>query len=170
VKRPAALLLGLVVFPFASGPTAEASGAAVCSISGTISFLPSSTSPAKGAWSIEPAVIDCHGMFRATKRITGPASFTGSGTYTTLPDGNGACLHHVGSGKVDYTIPTSEADVHIKEPHQFVLAGGGAFTTPSLNGSFEVTPPYDGDCLTKPVTKATFIAQGLLVRNNGLDH
>jgi hypothetical protein len=79
-------------------------------------------------------------------------------------------MHHVGTGNVDYMIPTTEADVRIKEPHDFVLAGAGAFATPSLHGSFQITPPYAGDCVTKPVTRATFIAQALMLRNNGLDH
>jgi hypothetical protein len=79
-------------------------------------------------------------------------------------------MHHVGTGKVDYMIPTSEADVRIQEPHDFVLAGAGAFTTPSLRGTFQITPPYEGDCVTRPVTRATFIAQAVLLRFNGLDH
>jgi hypothetical protein len=27
-----------------------------------------------------------------------------------------------------------------------------------------VTPPYEGDCLTKPITKALFVAEATLVR------
>jgi hypothetical protein len=171
VKRSVAVLMGLVLLPLIGfAPNADAAGGGVCSISGTINFLPESGAATKGKWSIEPAVISCQGLFRAYERITGPGAFLGTGTYTALPDGNGACLHQVGSGEVDYTIPTTEADVHITEPHEFVLAGGGAFTTPSLNGSFEVTPPYHGDCMTRPVTRATFVAQGVLLRNNGLEH
>lgn len=169
MRRPVALLLGLLLPLIGLAPRAEASAAAVCSITGTINFSPSAAVPTQGTWSIDPAVISCHGLFRAVERITGPGAFTGSGTYAEMPGDSGSCLHNVGSGKVDYMIPTTEADVHINEPHEFVLVGAGAFTTPSLNGSFQVTPPYDGDCVTKPVTKATFVAEGLLVRVNGVD-
>jgi hypothetical protein len=169
VKRPVALLTGLVALPLvAFGPTAGAAGGAVCSIGGTINFFPASA--IQGRWTIDPAVINCQGLFRATERIIGPGKFAGAGTYSETPAGSGTCLHHVGTGSVDYMIPTSEADVHIKEPHDFVLAGAGEFATPSLRGSFQITPPYEGDCLSKPVTRATFIAQALLLRNNGLDH
>jgi len=171
VNRPVALLVGLVVMPLVGyAPPARAMGGGACTISGTINFAPTSTNPGRGVWSIEPAVISCQGVFRAYERITGPGSFSGSGTYTETPAGSGTCLHHVGSGNVDYTIPTTEADVRIKEPHEFVLAGAGAFATPSLRGSFQVTPPYDGDCVARPVTRATFIAEAVLTRVNGLDH
>jgi hypothetical protein len=161
--------MGLVALPFVGyAPTAEAAGGAVCSISGTINFFPAPAT--QGRWAVDPAVINCQGLFRATERIIGPGRFAGSGTYTETPAGSGTCMHHVGTGNVDYMIPTSEADIRIKEPHDFVLAGGGAFVTPSLRGSFQITPPYEGDCVAKPVTRATFIAQALLLRWNGLDH
>jgi hypothetical protein len=164
-----ALLMGLAALPLAGFvPAAEASGGAICSISGTINLFPASAS--QGHWTIEPAVINCQGLFRATERITGPGRFAGSGSYAEAPAGSGTCMHHAGTGKVDYMIPTSEADVRIQEPHDFVLAGAGAFTTPSLRGSFQITPPYEGDCVTRPVTRATFIAQAVLLRFNGLDH
>jgi hypothetical protein len=33
-----------------------------------------------------------------------------------------------------------------------------------MNGSFVIPPPYEGDCITTPVTRATFIAQVVLAR------
>jgi hypothetical protein len=149
-------------------PSADATGGAFCTISGTINFVPSGAVPTQGTWSIDPALISCQGIFRAYERITGPGRFTGSGVYSEIPGGSGSCLQHVGSGTVDYMVPTSAADVHINEAHEFVLVGAGAFSTPSLNGSFQVTPPYEGDCVTGPVTKANFVAQGLLVRTPAL--
>jgi hypothetical protein len=170
VKRSFALLVGLALLPFVwLAPTADATGGAACYISGTIKFLPSESSAGEGAWSIGPAFINCQGLYRGPERITGPGSFEGAGTYSQFLSGSGTCLHHVGSGKVDYIIPTTEADVHITEAHEFVFAGAGAFTTPSLNGTFQVAPPYEGDCVTKPVTKAVFVAEALLVRAGGLD-
>ena len=168
MKLSLPLLTGMVVSSVLGlAPPAEALGAAVCTVSGTITFAPSSQTPTRGGWSIEPAVMECRGLFRGWERIQGPGSFTGSGSYEAAPDGRGTCLHHVGSGTVDYMIPTSEQDVHMIEPHAFVLAGGGAFTTPTLRGTFQVMPPYDGegDCVTKPLTKALFLAQGVMVRH-----
>lgn len=146
-------------------PPAGAVGAGVCTISGTINFTPTPQAPAHGGWSIEPAVIDCHGVCNKRERILGGGSFTGSGTYTTAA-GQGTCLHHVASGTVDYMIRTSEQDVHVVEPQAFVLAGAGSFTTPTLQGTFQLTPTHDGEgqCVTEPVTKAFFLAEGLMVR------
>lgn len=73
----------------------------------------------------------------------GPASFTGSGTYTAVADGSAPWVHHAGSGTVDYLVRTSEQDIHVVEAHTFVLAGGGSFTTPTLQGRLEITPTLD---------------------------
>jgi len=166
--RSAALLLaGLVLAPiFGSAPRAEAAGAAGCTISGTITFRSAPSAPREGVWAIDPAVIDCHGLFNTWERILGPGSFTGSGTFTMAPHGGGACLQHIGSGTVDYRIPTSEQDVHLIEPQTFALAGAGSFRTPSLGGTFQLAQLQDGesDCMTQPVTRAVFVAQALMVR------
>jgi hypothetical protein len=165
VRRCVGLVLVLVALPLVRfAPAAEATGAAVCTISGTITFSPSSVTAARGSWAIEPAVIDCHGLFRSSDRILGPGRFAGSGSYTAVPQGSGPCLQWIGSGTVDYVIPTSEQDVHLTEPHSFVLAGAGSFTTPTLRGPFQVTSLEDADCVTKPVTTALFVAQVVLVR------
>ena len=168
VLRPVGALLavGLVLLTISAAPTAQAAGLAACTITGTIRFFPSSENRMQGAWNVEPAVIDCRGVFsfRGRQRILRPGSFSGSGTYAALPTESGTCLHHVGSGTVDYWLFTSEADVHLKEPQSFVLAGAGTFSTPILRATFQVTPPSDGDCVTKPVTKALFVAQATLVR------
>jgi hypothetical protein len=155
------VLAGLPLVGFA--PAAEATGAAGCTITGTITFSHSANS-AQGAWRIDPAVISCHGLFNGYERILGPGRFTGAGSYTALPGGSGTCLHNVGSGTVDYTFPTTGADVHLVEPNNYTLAGIGTLTSPSLRGTFQVTPPYEGDCVTKPIAKAFFLAQATLVR------
>jgi len=165
-RRQLLLALVLVLWPINAAPPAQAAGLAACTITGTIRFFPPSDNRMQGAWSVEPAVIDCRGVFSSTgrQRILRPGAFSGSGTYAALPTGTGTCLHKVGSGTVDYWIFTSEADVHLKEPQSFVLAGTGTFSTPSLRATFQLTPPTDGDCVTKPVTRALFVAQATLVR------
>ncbi|MEW6473582.1 MAG: hypothetical protein AB1679_15045 [Actinomycetota bacterium] len=150
-------LVGLV-------PAADATGAAACTITGTITFLHAGNPATQGTWTIDPAVINCQGLFNGYERIVGPGRFSGTGSYTALPGGSGSCLRNVGSGTVDYTFPTTGADVHLVEPNDYTLAGIGAFTTPSLRGTFEITPPYEGDCVTKPITKALFLAEAMLVR------
>ena len=164
----AVVLPGLVLLPMlGSVPPADAAGVAACTITGTITFSSSAApAPREGVWTIDPAVIDCHGMFNTWERILGPGSFTGSGTFTMAPHGGGACLQHVGSGTVDYRIPTSEQDVHLVEDQSFALAGAGSFRTPSLGGTFQLAPPHDGErnCMTEPVTRALFVAQALMVR------
>ena len=52
---------------------------------------------------------------------------------------------------------------HKQEKQQFVVAGAGKLTTPSIRATLQLAPPYNGDCLTKPVTRATFAAQGVMV-------
>jgi hypothetical protein len=161
------VLPGLVLLSIlGSVHPADAAGVAACTITGTITFSSSAPTPREGVWTIDPAVIDCHGQFNTWERILGPGSFTGSGTFTMAPHGGGACVQHVGSGTVDYRIPTSEQDVHLVEDQTFALAGAGSFRTPSLGGTFQLAPPHDGDrnCLTEPVTRAVFVAQALMVR------
>jgi hypothetical protein len=162
------LLTGLALVPFfASAPAAEATGAAACTISGTITFSPSAAAPSEGGWNISPAAIDCQGLFnvKGYERILRPGSFAGSGSYQTVPSGRGSCLRQLGHGTVDFWIPTSEQDVHLVEPHDFILAGAGAFTTPTLRGTFQI-PLHEGNCVTAPATRALFLAQVALVRYN----
>lgn len=166
MRRALTVLIGLTLPMVWVTPQADANGAAACAISGTIDFTPSAALPSQGQWRIEPAVITCQGIYRGYQYFTGPGAFTGQGTYADLP-GKGGCLHQVGKGTVDYRLQTTEADLHFEEPGEFVLAGAGAFMTTSLNGTLQMGPPYGGDCLTSPVTRATFVAQGLMIRVNG---
>ena len=165
MKRFVRLAVGLVIFPLvAFVPAASATGVAACTISGTIVFSSTVPDATLGLWTIDPAVINCQGLFNGYDRIVGPGRFTGTGTYTALPGGTGECLRNVGSGTVDYTFPTAASDVHLVERQDYTLAGVGAFSTPTLRGTFQVTPPYEGDCVTTPMTKALFVAEATLVR------
>lgn len=156
----AGLVLTLVVGP---APAADAVGVGVCTITGTITFTPAGEKTETGTWGIAPAVIQCRGQFNTYELMLSQGSFEGAGSYTTLPSGEGGCLRQLGAGTVDYWIPTDKQDVHVKEPHTFVLAGAGAFITPTLRGVFQI-PTYDGNCLTTPVTKAVFLAEVTLFR------
>lgn len=165
MKRSVAVVMGLLLVPLAAvTPAAEATGGGACTITGTIVFSHPPLESAHGVWTIEPAVITCQGLYNGYERFTGPGKFAGTGSYTALPTRSGTCLHHLGSGTVDYTFATSGADIHLVEPQSYALAGAGAFTTPSLRGTFQVSPPYDGDCVTKPVVRALFVAEATLVR------
>ena len=165
MKRSVAVVMGLLLLPLAGVvPTAEATGGGACTITGTITFARSAADSRGGVWTIDPAVIQCQGLYNGYERFIGPGSFSGTGSYTALAPGDGTCLNHVGSGIVDYKVATSGYDIHLVEPQNYALAGAGAFTTPSLRGTFQVTPPYEGDCVTKPVTRALFVAEATLVR------
>jgi hypothetical protein len=154
-------VLAVVVLPVLGlSSTAGAIEEGACTISGTITF--SSQSPSAGVWTIGPAVIDCQGLVAARRLITGRGPLAGSGSFAALAPGDSACLRQAGSGTLEYKIPTTAGDIVISEPENHTLAGIGVFNTPRLHGSFQVAPPYDGDCVTKPVSRATFLAQVVL--------
>ena len=167
MRRSVAVIAGLALaISMAPAPSADALAAGACAITGTIAFTPSASSAERGAWEIGPAVISCRGPFRAPhpEQMSGEAgSFSGIGSYTAVPSGEGHCLRQLGTGTVDYWIKTEEQDVHVKEPHAFLLAGAGVFTTPTLRGTFQI-PLYEVNCLTAPVSRAMFLAQVSLVR------
>lgn len=165
MKRTLGWAMALATLPVMGFvPAAEATGAAACTISGTITFQHSSDTTAEGAWTIAPAVISCHGLFNGYERIVGPGRFSGRGSYTALPGGRGTCLRNVGTGTVDYSFPTTASVVHLVEPNDYTLTGVGTLNSPSLKGTFQVTPPYEGDCVTKPITRALFVAEATLIR------
>ncbi len=167
--RPRILLLLAVLTPPVVGfvPAAEALGGAVCTISGTINFTPPPAGPGEGLWQIGPAAISCQGAINGY-HFYGQGPFSGSGTFTGLPASGGGCLPHVGTGTVDYIMRTGAMVHHMKETKQFTLAGAGKFATPSLKGSIVLAPPFNGDCVTKPVTQATFLAEGLMLKTTPL--
>jgi hypothetical protein len=161
VKRFVAML-ALVVLPvlgFTS--SADAVGYGACTITGTITF--STRTLGAGTWNITPAVLDCQGIIAARRRITGRGPFRGSGSFTAVGT-DGGCLRQFGTGKVDYKIPTSGGDILVSETENHTLGLAGAIDTPTLHGLFQLPPPYDGDCVTKPVARSTFVAQVVLVR------
>jgi hypothetical protein len=165
MKRTLAWAMALATLPFVGFVSpAGATGAAACTISGTITFTHSANTTTEGVWTIAPAIISCNGLFNGYERILGPGKFTGTGSYSALPGGSGTCLRNVGSGAVDYTFPTTASDVHLHEPNEYTLDGVGTLSSPSLKGTFQMTPPFEGDCVTKPITRALFLAEASLVR------
>lgn len=152
-----------------TAPPAEAAGAGVCAITGRIRFTPSVQTPGSGTWTISPAVIQCRGQFNTYELMDRHGSFTGSGSYTGLPTGQGGCLRELGTGTVDYWIATDRQDIHVKEPHAFLLAGAGVFTTPTLRGVFQI-PMHEGNCLSAPPTNALFLAEVSLIRISSADY
>ncbi len=161
-RRLILLLAALVPSVVGVAPAAQALGGAACVITGTIEFEAPSATAGSGVWHIGPGQIECNGVTNGY-RIFGTGPFTGTGTYTGLPVGSGSCLHHIGMGTVDYVIRSGAMVFRVREAKRFVLAGAGEFATPTLRGSLQLLPPYEGDCLIKPVTRATFIAQGFFV-------
>lgn len=143
-------------------PPAHAVGGAACVLGGTIHFTEPFGTTGPGTWEINPGQIDCDGALNGY-RIFGSGPFTGKGTYTTLLPAGGPCLQRIGTGMVDYTFQSGAMMFHKQEKQQFIVAGVGKLTTPSIRATLQLAPPYNGDCLTMPVTRATFAAQGVMV-------
>jgi hypothetical protein len=165
------ILLSAIVPTVVTGfvPPAHALGGAACLISGTISFSKPSAAAAtgdSGTWAIGPGQITCNGIIKGF-RIFGSGPFTGSGTYETLPVGTGPCLQHTGTGTVDYIMRSGAMVWHMQEAQKFVLAAAGEIATPTLRGPAKLAPPYEGDCVTKPVTRAFFAAEVVMVNHHG---
>ncbi len=151
-------VLGMAVLGFM--PTAGAVGYGACTIIGTISF--SSQTASTGTWAIGPATLDCQGIVGKRARITGRGPLSGTGTYDALAPVS--CLPQKGTGKISYAIPTASGVIRVDEAVNDAVAGAGVIDTPTLHGTFQVLPPYDGDCVTKPLKRASFVAQVVLYR------
>ena len=165
MKRTLAFLALVVLPAIGFTPPAHAVGYGGCTIVGTITFTQSEALAATGTWSIGPAILDCQGIIGKRARIIGRGPFRGKGTVTALAPGGGGCLRQSGTGNVEYDIPTASGIIKVTEGETHTLAGAGVIDTPTLHGTFEIPPPYDGDCVTKPVTRASFVAQLILIRN-----
>jgi len=135
-------------------------------ISGTISFERPSAAATTGQWNLAPGQITCNGIIKGY-RIFGSGPFTGSGTYEALPVAGAACLQLVGTGMVDYVMRSGAMVWHMQEEQRFLLAGAGEIATPTLRGPAKLAPPYEGDCVTKPVTRAFFAAEVVMVNHHG---
>jgi hypothetical protein len=164
VKRIIAVLALVVLPAIGFAPPADAVGYGGCTIVGTITFATADVVATTGNWTIGPATLDCQGIIGRRARITGRGPLRGQGKFTALPPGEGACFRQNGTGSVEYEIPTASGTIKVTEGESHTLAGLGVFETPTLHGSFQLPPPYDGDCLTKPLRRATFVAQVTLVR------
>lgn len=179
MRRAITVLAGLVLtFLLLPTPAAHAIGTGACTITGTIRFTAAPGASDQGVWDIDPAVIQCQGMFNVISSprkgygvgepfVGNGQRFTGSGSYRTVPASNGGCLQELGEGKVDYWFATVNQDVHMVEKNSFLLAGAGAFTTPTLYGSFQI-PLHEGECLSGPPTSALFLAEVVFVRTSGI--
>jgi hypothetical protein len=163
VKRIVAVLAAVVLPAIGFAPPAHSVGYGACSIAGTITFSPET--PSAGRWTIGPATIDCKGIIGKRARPVGPGPFRGSGSFAALPPGDAACLRQTGTGKVEYEIPTFSGVIKVSEKMSHTLAGAGVLDTPTLHGPFQIAPPHEGDCVTKPLTRARFMAQVVLHRN-----
>ena len=167
-RRLLILLSALVPTVVGFVPPAQALGGAACLISGTITFArPAGAATGEtGTWNIGPGQITCNGIIKGY-RIYGSGPFTGSGSYEALPVAGGPCLQHVGTGMVDYVMRSGAMVWHMQEAEKFVLAAAGEIATPTLRGPAKLAPPYEGDCVTKPVTRAFFAAEVVMVNHHG---
>ena len=159
-------VIALFVLPAIGLPApAHAVGYGACTVVGTITFVEADALASTGTWSIGPAILDCQGVIGKRARIIGRGPFRGHGTFTAVAPAGGGCLRQTGTGSVNYEIPTATGTIKVEEAETHTLVGAGALETPSLHGTFQVPPPYQGDCVSKPVSKASFVAELVLIRN-----
>jgi hypothetical protein len=127
-----------------------------------------STQPSTGKhYSESPGQVDCDGPVNG-KEPNGTGTLTQEGRYgTTDPDSCQAGGE--GDGTDHLTIPTASGSEKVDSPFTVTFGRlsnkngffGGEFTGSRLSGSFKIQP-IEGDCVSRPVTKAKVDFEGIL--------
>jgi hypothetical protein len=120
-----------------------------------------------GTWTTdgETGTVTCDGPVNGRKP-TGPGTYGASGRYGTR--GPDDCSKAEGDYQNSITIPTADGPQHVTN-HGTWTAGafqgggafGGTFTGETADGTFQ-TNPKEGDCVTKPLTKADAVVRWTL--------
>jgi hypothetical protein len=113
----------------------------------------------RGTWGTngETGTMTCDGPMNG-KRLTGPGKFAIGGHYGTK--GDNTCDRLQGDYQISVNFPTADGKETVKDNGTWAAGtfkGGGAFggewAGERAYGTFETTP-REGDCVTKPMTKA----------------
>ncbi len=113
-----------------------------------------SATPSQGTVS-HSGSITCIGSIHGHE-ITGPGRLEESGTYS------GSCAEGTGEGNLTLTLPTTEGQKTLEFTDTIEWTGTfGRFQSEVLSGTFQFVPTQ-GDCVTRPVTRAHLVAQGVL--------
>lgn len=150
-----------------TAPVAQASGAGVCTITGTGRIVEggASLTPSWGRFRVDRGTINCQGFLRGA-RITGPGPFRLTGIYGVLPPGGATCAADAAYGTIRFTIPTEAGNVEFDEGFVIAAVAVHLLTSPSLAGPVVLTPPIDGDCVARPITTFDFVATTALVADD----
>ena len=159
--------LVLLSAPSATAP-ASAAGGTQCTFDTDVVASPGlNTSSSSGTVNSEKdGTFACDGPVNG-KQPTGPGTSNFAGRYGTK-DGDTCQTGGEGDGIFTLTIPTSGGTERIKNTETYAYgafkagtAFSGTFQGDRMSGTFEVQP-IDGDCASKPVTKAHTNGKGTL--------
>jgi hypothetical protein len=164
------LLIGAALLAVGAMPAGPARGAGgtPCTFEYDAVISPGlSSSPSSGTITSngETGTITCNGPVNG-KQPTGPGTFGVDARYGTK--GGATCQSGGdGEGVIAFTIPTSSGDEHVTSHFTGTFGGlqngvvSAQFEGDRLSGTSEATP-QDGDCASRPVTKAHAKGKGTL--------
>ena len=164
------LVIGTVLLAVGGMPAGQASGAGgtPCTFEYEAVMSPGlSSSPSSGTFTTngETGTITCNGPVNG-KQPTGPGTFGIDSRYGTK---QGASCQSGGDvvGVLAFTVPTSSGPEHVTS--RFTATFGrvesgvifGRYEGERMSGTAEATP-QEGDCVSKPMTKAHVKGKGTL--------
>jgi hypothetical protein len=158
-------VLVAVVFP-AEFPPAGAAGQTRCTFRFDVTLKPGQ---GEGSFTTggETGDASCDGPVNG-QQPTGPGK-TGAEGHYRLKDRDNCASGGGGSAVQTFTFPTREGKTRLTNRFTFTFGelspdakpGSGRFDGDRMSGSFEFRPT-EGDCFTKPVTKARGTGEGTL--------
>lgn len=147
--RSAFLTVGVLALVAVPVP-ATASATAYCVIDAVADFPKGlSVTPSIGTYTTE-GTATCFGL--SGIEPTGQGKYTSSGGY------EGGCGSLVGDFVNRIELSNADGTQTLKDSGTFVTMGGGYSFGKESTGPFEIVE-LTGDCVTKPLTKARFLAQ-----------
>ena len=153
---------GAIADPPGMGPPARSAKDTHCIAEFDITFVPGfSQTPTSGTFTTggDTGTMVCDGQVNGYK-VTGTGTRGEWGRYGV--DGPNSCRHMQGKGDETWslTMPTTGGPQHLTDfatveygPLQGGGLLGGTLESKRMYGTFQVTP-LDGDCVTRPVTRA----------------
>jgi hypothetical protein len=164
------LVIGLVLLGSGAGVSrAQSAEETRCTGSFIIILDPGlSTEPSTGRhYSESPGKIECHGPVNGHDP-SGPGTLTQEGRYG-IDDPDSCQAGGEADGTDHLTVPTADGSQRIDSPFRAVFGKtsnengpfGGEFKGSRFTGSFTIQP-LDGDCVSRPVTRARVNFEGTL--------
>jgi hypothetical protein len=165
--------LALLGWPAWLPTGASAEGQTTCKFAENTTISPGlSTQPGSGTFTVKGGTMECTGSVNG-QQVTGKGVEDQDGHYGVQhPNSCASAITGDGDGKgvINMTIPTSDRDQHVTSLFTLTFGGkvpthgglaAGEFKGDHFSGTFEFTPT-EGDCVTKPLTKAHVTGEGVL--------